>query len=388
MNRDELDKFIGAVIGKECSINQLLNINFRNNNVLKNDDLLYVLNGLFKASGKEDATLTKETLDKLKRDGMLSEEFYGKIEHSIKDGKIKLEDVLEIETSEELTMEQKKEQAKALESLEKANSPHMTEKDLENLANITNNPNSHVSDDLKAKAKDVIAEKASEAKKHNPELQTNSLTNIENYTNMLRAISPKFTPEPNYVEATTLIEGAIMEGQLSLGAASKILSDVGFNPAEISDLLKSSNTPSPEFNIDDVSASQATAGDRLAETISILDDDQTKLAYEEDPSNSPATNVTPKVTIVRNYINNNQITFEEIKALRESGKLPLNEIEFESIENANTLDTTSADTSSIEEQASDTTMSLSEFLESISLEMDTRYSMENTGMEKLYKPVV
>ena len=343
MNREELDKFVGAVINKGCSINMLLNINLKHNNMFKDENLIYVLSGLIKASGVETPTIKEDSLKLLKESGMLSDDFYNKLNNSLKDGVVSLEDVLSIETSTELTMEQKQAQTNAIQSLEKANSADMTAKDLENLSVLTNDQNCQVSEDIKNKAKTVVNEKANEAKLNSPELETNSTQNIETYQNLLRPLSPKFSSEPKVIEASSLIETAIMEGQLSLGAASEILSSVGFNPAEVTDLLKSSNSPSPDFNVDDTSATQATAGDRLTETLAILSDEQTTLTYEENPDPNNTFQDEPRIAMVKNYINNNLITFEEVKTLQEAGKLPLNDVELGGIETMETIDETSAE---------------------------------------------
>lgn len=380
MNREELDKFVGAVIGKGCSINTLLNINLKHNNMFKDENLIYVLNGLIKGSGAEVSTIKKESLDMLKETGMLSDDFYNKLNNSMTDGVIKLEAVLELESSTELTMEQKMQQAEAIKSLDKVKYNDATQQDLNNLSALVNEESGKVDEDLKAKAKSVLDQKADEARNQAPELMTNSITNIETYQNLLRPIAPKFTDLPNITEASTLIENAILEGQLSLGAASQILAEVGFNPAEVTDLLRSSTSPSPEFNADDVSVSQATAGERLAETLSILGDEQTTLMLEQDPSLTVNSQEDPRITMVKNYINNSLITFDEIKNLQENGQLELNEEELESIEKMEIVDESSAESTA--EQPTESTGSdleptdLQRFLEFIDLEMEKQDSAE------------
>lgn len=332
MNKSELDKFIGAVANKGCTTNQLLNINLRHGNMLKDEELLYVINGLIKAEkGTDTASIPQRTLDALKENGMLTEECYSKMSSAMKDGAISLEAVLELESSTELTMEQKQAQMEALESLDRIKNNKGTAdslaEDLKKLSTLTNAENSILSPDIKEQAKEIIDEKASMAQKQNPELMTNSIANIQMFEDMIRPLSPKFAEVSNTYEISVLTEKALMECQITPAVAAKVLTENGMNPAEISDLLKSSTTPSPEFNMDDTSAGQVTGIDRAKEFIDLTRDETTVLKYEENAGIAPATNETPTITYIRNALDSNNLTAEDVRALCESGYITAEELD-------------------------------------------------------------
>ena len=362
INKAQLLDFVQKLRNNQCSIQSFLDINRRKNCPLKDDNLLFVLSGL------NCGNIKAETLATLKNQGMFSDKYYNEIGETMQDGLLSLDTILNLENNTTLTPEAKQEQLEAVKILEEIKSGAMiTSEDLQKLSNLTTSETS-INTNATQKVKDIITEKAIASQSSNLEITTNSTSNIENITNILRPLSPSFTNEPDFVQAGKIIEDAILEGQLSLGASYQLLQNIGFNPADVSDIIKSGNTQTPNFNTNDTSANQATSSARLIEAVFILNDESNKMAYERaGDETAQSTNNSPRVAIVQNYISNNLITLEEVQSLQASGYLLLSETEMQSIE---TMDTHNEPTLDEKESANDEIdgMDLETFLRTVEKE--------------------